>query len=284
MNHRDAAGGQRHAIRVAALVDRGVAPLRRRYPLFALPLALTVVNAIQMLALVTDEDGSRRTASQGDNGRGVQAGIWIGRCAVRNAHRLRGLAVQPSIRMEPVGDAELLERSREPSGSVGAHEEEALLAARHPEVSALVHRDVPDVLRPAVLRTIEVPVGGGRENDVLERRPAIGRTAIGRASIGRATVRSCVRRASIWRFTGSAIGRTCVGAVALSWRGAGIYASDDLLRVVFASTTAASNPDGDHGNHQRQANPLPVRAHACPPAPVLSRGRASERAAAEARR
>src|SRR5207237_6315167 len=141
-----------------------------------------------------------------------------------------GLAVQPSIRMEPfelvrsVRDAELLERSGQLSGRIGAHEEEAFLAPGHPEVPALVHRDVQDVLRPAVLRTIEVPVGGGRENDVLERRPAIGRTAIGRASIGRATVRSCVRRASFWRFTGSAIGRTCVGAVALSWRGAGIYA------------------------------------------------------------
>src|SRR5207248_2866933 len=116
--------------------------------------------------------------------------------------------------------------------------------------------DVPDVLRPAVLRTVEVPVGGGREDDVLERCAAIGRTAIGRAGIGRtavrraavrrtviggSTVRSCVRGASIRRFTGSAIGRTCVGAVALSWRRAG-SASDGLLRVFFAS--AASNANG----------------------------------------
>src|SRR5207245_4196568 len=137
-----------------------------------------------------------------------------------------------------VGDAERLEGTGQPSGRIGAHEEQAFLAARHPEVSALVHRDVQDVLRSAVLRTIEVPVVGGRENDVLERRPTIDR-----ASIGRSTVRSCVRGAGIRRsIVGSGIGRTCGAAVAASWTGAGIYASHGLLRVVFASGAAASNP------------------------------------------
>src|SRR5438132_1189056 len=179
MDHRYAAGRERHAIRVAALVDCGVSPLRRPLPLIAEPRTLTTG-----LALVTDEDSPCRTARQRDHPRRIQAGIRVGRGALRNAHALRGLAIQPSIRMQPVGDAELLERPGELSGRIGAHEEQAFLAARHPEVPALVHRDVQDVLRTAVLRAVEVPVGGGREDDVLEGRPAVGRAGIRGPTVG----------------------------------------------------------------------------------------------------
>src|SRR5438067_11827797 len=112
------------------------------------PVAFAIDLHDAVAALVPHEHLVRRAARHRDDLEELRS---------NRIRAVRHVAVGP----EAVVHGKALERR-----GAGAHEEEPVLAARHPDVASLIGAHPEDVMRTAVLRSVEGPAGGRRRGEI----------------------------------------------------------------------------------------------------------------------